>query len=875
VSDLVSLGGGLRAAILQQESRSRDLDRAREAARIAMAEKGLSAERVNAVLNAFEAPYQTSLDTSFSPNRAAVEDALRSHVPASVLTSYVTALDQFRKANATSNHLQQQVYAIGGAAETRKLVEEAESLKTLRADIAEEARRINPNVDTETIYGLAGEDRGASEGYDPVRDTLSVSLDFSTFNPRHEMHRGLWMSLERLLNEKERGLLDDAFREAQAQGMDGEDFFQPGGATAAVDDQIGKSPWTDRQAWAARMYADWASPSLRQKPDSRLDRAFAPIARFFDRTRNFARGHGFTTVEDVWRKARSGVIAGRAAGETRAIRVPAADGLKQAARQSIAKMSGFELAKAIESQDVEIRAAREARLGKGVFKRGRTKRDERRKMEEMVRGRSMLLSAYRRAAQNGGRAEEPAPPSNGPEGPDQAPNGPSGPSPQPGGKGPLLRVIEGGKTESGRIDGAAGTYFYAEKEGYGNNYHLLQFQQAGQNRALDMGVFPNRETMAVYAEHLDRSRFGGGTVSSTAARLASAANSVSGQGNADVDMIRRSGLLDKDLDEVIGNKDVMAFAYPLKTGEMVWQDAHGEWRGGSLQDMTKDALQQRDGHLLNAAEAVAVRGNRPRGTATADRPDIARQTAPGAPGPAMPGQTAPGQRPAHVFRWLDVPPEEIGTAAIKGAQYDNVMGRWYAPDKQIADATKKWHRTERAEPGPRAPEHRGVDTPRPPVHLRPENAPRNVPDAPPRPHPGASVPAADIDREQGTAPPPSPPPANDARFSAPQPVTEGGGVTEPPAGMQVSNEMKQDLLAGNASRVTENDLPAAHQFVSGQLAKMRIQDAAAADRAEVARQRIVLKRALTQIQNVMQEKGVALPKSASQASGKERGGQER
>jgi hypothetical protein len=238
----------------------------------------------------------------------------------------------------------------------------------------------------------------------------------------------------------------------------------------------------------------------------------------------------------------------------------------------------------------------------------------------------------------------------------------------------------------------------------------------------------------------------------------------------------------------------------------------------------------------------------------------------------MPGQTTPGQRPAHVFRWLDVPPEEIGTAAIKGAQYDNVMGRWYAPDKQIADATKKWHRTERAEPGPRAPEHRGVDTPRPPVHLRPENAPRNVPDAPPRPHPGASVPSADIDREQGTAPPA---PANDARFSAPQPVPEGGGVTEPPAGMQVSNEMKQDLLAGNASRVTENDLPAAHQFVSGQLAKMRIQDAAAADRAEVARQRIVLKRALTQIQNVMQEKGVALPKSASQASGKERGGQER
>ena len=71
----------------------------------------------------------------------------------------------------------------------------------------------------------------------------------------------------------------------------------------------------------------------------------------------------------------------------------------------------------------------------------------------------MLLSAYRRAAQNGGRAEEPAPPSNGPEGPDQAPNGPSGPSPQPGGKGPLLRVIEGGKTESGRIDGAAGRRF--------------------------------------------------------------------------------------------------------------------------------------------------------------------------------------------------------------------------------------------------------------------------------------------------------------------------------------------------------------------------------------------------------------------------------
>jgi hypothetical protein len=184
-----------------------------------------------------------------------------------------------------------------------------------------------------------------------------------------------------------------------------------------------------------------------------------------------------------------------------------------------------------------------------------------------------------------------------------------------------------------------------------------------------------------------------GRASMLARALAQTANNA---GQADIDTIRKSGLLDERLDALIGSRSAYAFVYPLKSGDLIFQTEDGRWRAATAAEFKAYALQNGNEHLRAAAEVIPL----------ADR---AAAVARDREGRAVPVAAAAPAAEAPPRSYLEVPPSEEARAREAGARFDERIGRFYVPEGDAAAhaATQPWRDPAARE---RAEEERGAIT---------------------------------------------------------------------------------------------------------------------------------------------------------------------
>lgn len=664
-----TLEHGLRESLFRQGAAAAAYDHAREDLRRELLGGGMGEGEIAAILETFEQGPMPGFGNT-APGRPAFDHALRNRVSPGAFTRFVTALKSFRSATATAARVQETAFAVAGGDFVNKVVGEAENLRRLRDEVAAIARRMNPAVSIDTLYRIVGDDdRSRAGDFDPLRRVVAVALDPTEMDPRQAAYAEMWKSVQGLLSERERRVLETRFG-----GADG------GGETAA-----------------AEAFVAWAAPSGRRKPDDEVKSMLAPFRRFFDRVANVARGRGFQTVEDIWRRAERGSVASRGDAGLDAIEAPDQHADRSgytAMKASISRLTAAELAEAVRKQDTAIFEARKARAAslrggtRALFDNavGRTARgalhafdgafedpfrQEDRRLHALLRGR-VLLSAERT-----GRARAFA---GGMEG---RGGGPGPGAPEPSGLGPRgfaassETVVKPAANDDraaavSAIDGARGRYTVSPRRGQGGrDFFMLSVDDgaapsaAAGGEPTPIGAFGSKAALHSFVDAIDAVRPSGGP-SALARRVADLANeaAVADNPNADVDVIRKSGLLDHRLDDAVAARDMLAFAFPLTTGDVVWQDGEGRWQAGSFDVFRENAARRRDRHLTAAVDAIA---------------------------------TEAASRRADERRWLDVPPVAEAAAVAKGAQWDATERRFFAPDAAVARRTAEWaHRRRHA-----------------------------------------------------------------------------------------------------------------------------------------------------------------------------------
>ena len=642
---------------------------------------GLSDHDIGNLLESYERQWRPGFDDAQSLGgnntraRQSLDQALRSHVDPATLSSFVAALKSHRATSATAARAQENLYAIGGGEILDKTLKETEVLREMRRNLVTEARRINPQISITAQNGLFGTDAEADAGMlDPVRKTLALSLDVTTGSPRQAMLRDMWPSMEGLLSDEEKKILQEHVRADFAR----KDPAYRSGET--ID------PEQMREAMI-KAFVSYAEPSGIRKPDSAITASFKPIKNFMERASNLARGRGFINSASVWRRALSGQIGERA--ETDAgLRISsrqANDAQLKASRASVRTMTDGELTRAITNQNNVIYGARQERSGvlhkmfvTSSVARGLSRATnyfssdskdalaaEQGRLKELAQGRVLLMAEQTRRDRDRGDQANSSPD----RGTDlnEPPSPGSTPLPDGPGEGGPYRAqdmsvragLAAASNENGvRVyDGNHASFAVAEpgREGEGTQYKVSMVGREGGNMAL--GQFSSPDMASTYISQMDGTALR--SVSPQASDLAKIANGTdrTSNANADIDRIRASGLLDGRLDEAVARKEATAFVYPLKTGDVLWEAAPGRWQAGSMEDLKAFALSRNDVQLDGAMVAIAQ------------------------------GQK---ERQNDNRAWLIVPPRDESAAMRAGARWDALEEKFYAPTENVLARTSAW-----------------------------------------------------------------------------------------------------------------------------------------------------------------------------------------
>lgn len=596
----------------------------------ALERTGLSRDEIDALIEVSERAWTPGFGDSSArwrendAVRRAFDRAQRAGVPESVFSAFVARLGDYRQSGAQVNAWERELYSSGSASAVTVANEEARRFQEVRDAVLAIARTMNPATTLEaTLRPLDG---GAAT-FDPLKRLLTVSLDVTQVDPRQEAYRALWGSVDGLLTDAERRVLDEHYaktlRESGRPGRGGPDApqFDP----------------RDRTAVMAAAFADWAAPEgTKRKPDGFLAGVEKKVGTFFERVGNAARLRGFQAVEDVWRKAAEGRLAERSKDAPEGLRVPDPKTDKQGHdrfRASVKTLTPAQLELKIREQNDAIFALRKERSGLiaglkrtvvGEKARGHgfsirpwtgQVRDMERRHKEMVRGLTALM-AERRDRQSagveaiaavGGVPPGPGRPQPVPDlGPSSGGNGASPSRAHPQQADPRVAAVMAGLASSGAatVEGAQGAYMVSASQSPApdGRPYPYQVRLAGAQGTVDLGMVSTPQAAVTMVSAVDGAV--GGRASALDTRvLAHKANQA---GAGDIDFIRKSGLLDERLDRLIGDKDAYAFVYPLKTGDVVFMTDEGRWQGGTLTEFRDYAMNRGNHHLREAAEVIDI-----------------------------------------------------------------------------------------------------------------------------------------------------------------------------------------------------------------------------------------------------------------------------
>jgi len=607
-----------------------------------MVNSGRPEKDADQLLDAFESLWVPTFSTGSSravPNamaRREYDSALRAAVGPENFDRFTGALLDYRRSQQTAADINERLYKAGGVELYESSEAEAATLTDMRKDIVRTVRQMNPTADIRVF--LQGMERsGPGIELDPVRKTMAIALDAGNFDPDDAVNQSVFVSLTHVLTQKERQILDEAFSTFDQVSLDNGKTWRkldagekiepidgdPSSGMMRLSDargnnigivahrrvQLETEQTAQRAAQAFVRYRKGAS-----KPPQLIERALQPFTNFFERVGNLARGRGFQNVEDIYRKIEQGKLGGRAELQAKlpGVRLPLPGDNKDLydrARNSIGKMTGFELAASIREQQVQLREKRKemksfrrqlfaySSLARGLAKTRdylSTKGQDAltadmREMNELQRGLAALKAEQRR------RSGE------------TVANG-LGVPPQPPGQRYSDVVAEAlsremsGQSETIRIDGRYAQYeVEAGREGQEWPINVGLKPHTGED-AVQIGMAATTGGAAALINAFEQ--IGTGAVSTEANNLAVMASRAGTDGNADIRTILQSGLVEPGLNEAISRRDVMAFVYPLKTGDVIFQTDDGRWLAARSENFLKLVSQVPDPHLSAAGEVI-------------------------------------------------------------------------------------------------------------------------------------------------------------------------------------------------------------------------------------------------------------------------------
>lgn len=611
------------------------------AQRGAVAQKMINAGRspadVEQLLDSFESLWVPSFGAGSSraaPNMASRREydaALRSAVGAESFDRFTASLRDYRSAQHLTADINERLYKAGGAELFDRSEAEASRLEIMRGDIVKAVREMNPTADIKVfLQGLDG--TAPSVDMDPLRGTIAIALDSDGFDPDKVVNVAVFEGLTHVLNQKERAILDEAFSTFDQVSLDngktwrklapGETIkFPPGGekdGMAQLFDAEGnrlgvfqhrstviESELTGKRA--AQAFAKYRTG--RDKPGPLVEQALKPFNRFFERVNNLARGRGFQSVEDIYLKVAGGELGTRAEIKAKqdGVRLPLPGdnkALYDHSRQSIKKMNNFELAAEIRSQRKEIDKARKdmksvrrqifaysspakklssaanflSKGGDDAFKK------DLKNINELQRGlAAMMAESRQRSSQQFSET--------------------MGIPPEP----PAQRYSDRLAAQiSQELNSAPGQEFegklanYEVRRSEGNYDVGIRSQQSADS--VKIGVAATIGGAAALINAVEQ--IGSGQTTMQANRLAVEATQAGTAGNQDIRKILDSGLVDPALNAAISEKDVQAFVYPLKTGDIIFQTDDGRWLAARSENFLKFVSQVGDQHLQAAADVI-------------------------------------------------------------------------------------------------------------------------------------------------------------------------------------------------------------------------------------------------------------------------------
>lgn len=578
-------------------------------------------------------------DGIIAPNSEYLE-ALRNEVGPDKFRMFTHSLRNFRVSEQEDHRMTALLEKHVSPERFARLEAQTSDIEGYRSDLAELVRQINPKMK------LAGIEKGFMTEQDPETDplaqTISLSLDPSKFDQDKTVHRELFSSIASGLTEKEREVLDRTFGMATRFSRDGGKTWEeaPEGQSLVTDREnpeigtlvnedgeiqesavrIRTEPFEREKTIERAAIAFAGLYAAKRRPDPLAQRALKPFKDFFERSKNLLHLRGFQTAEDILKRARSGEIGERAANRAAkpGLRMPLPSddpGNADRMRSAIKNMTGQELALAIREQQSVLNETRKKQysIANSLFRyrapinnlirsgspgaiketaHGKSRgnaafRKDRKELKELNRGLAALKAEQRRrAGQDVSNILQMPDPGTRQQVPPVSPRDDF--NQQMHSKMRASMEIGEGRisvasSDSGKLD---------------VNLHHPDLKNpvplAGE--ATENGAFAMIQAFE---------RISNGPASPTAERLAGELNRAGQSDNADIRLLKNSNMIDKELDDAIGKRDLNAFVYPLKSGDVIFQLNDGTWHAGRRDEFIQAARHAGDRHMRAAADEIA------------------------------------------------------------------------------------------------------------------------------------------------------------------------------------------------------------------------------------------------------------------------------
>lgn len=563
-----------------------------------------------------------------SPNTEYL-NAIRNEVGVDQFNMFTAALRSFRLAEHQDQQITGQLERFVPPERFALLEAQTNDLEGYRQDLAKMVQEINPSMK------LSGVERGfmaeQSPETDPLAQTMTLSLDPSQFNQNNAVHRELFSSVAEGLTEKERAVLDQAFGMATRISRDGGKTWEElseglliapdtedasvgtltdeDGAIVQAGIHIRTEPFERNKTIERASEAFGKMLSDKRKPDPLIDQALKPFRSFFERSANLLQGRGFQSVEDVLKRAKSGEVGARAANIAAkpGIRMPLPqDNPKGASdvRSSISKMTSQQLAMAIRDQKAELQRKRKAQYslmtkvfryrdfgGNGVKTHAQStgnkaQRRDRNELKQLTRGLTALMAEQRnRSRHNVAEVFK---------------------MPDPGARQAQSTVKDQfaeqmHRQQRAEMPAQEGNVAVSPSQSTAGRFDVA-WHHPDIGKAVPLASDANEA--GAFAMIQAFQAVTSGPKSPQAERLVGEINRAGSLNSADISVLRSSDLLDKDLDAAIGKRDLKAFVYPLKTGDVIFQMSDGSWYAGRREEFVAAAKHAGDKHMRAAAEEL-------------------------------------------------------------------------------------------------------------------------------------------------------------------------------------------------------------------------------------------------------------------------------